>query len=486
MKKITYFALVFSLILSSCSNKEILETPKDYDVIENGLLPALQVKGDSIVKFNLAERMVHYKVPGLSIAIVENGKVKWAKGYGIANTKTGTKVDDQTLFQAGSISKPLAALAALKLVQEGKVDLDEDVNLYLKDWKVPENRFTAEEKVSLRRLLSHTAGMTVHGFPGYQQTDTFPSINDVLNGKGNTAKILVDTIPGSIWRYSGGGYTVMEKLVEDVSGLSLEDYMAQNILQKIGMKNSSYQQPLSKDWQNNISAAYNSKGELLEGLWNNYPEQAAAGLWTTPTDLAKYCMEIQEILKGKENGILPKKIVEDMLTKGKNNWGLGLSIQWEGDSLIFRHGGKNEGFTNEMIAFANHGKAVIIMTNADNGGLLMDEILRAVSNYYEWGINEQEFISVVEMPLADLNGFEGKYKLNFQVPDIGDYLMEMTIEEKHLKVFDPNNGETNILTPIGDSNYIDLSTGLKASVVMENDIPSVTFNGRFTFVKVEG
>lgn len=486
MNKIVQITLLLSLILNSCSHKEVIETTPDSDVIENGLLPAIQVKGDSIIKFKLADRMEHYKVPGLSIAIVENGKIKWAKGYGMANTKTGSKIDEQTLFQAGSISKPVATLAALKLVEEGKVDLDVNVNLYLKDWKVPENRFTEIEKVTLRRLLNHTAGITVHGFPGYQQTDTFPTINDVLNGNGNTAKILVDTIPGSIWRYSGGGFTVMEKLVEDVSRLSLEDYMAKNILQKIGMNNSSYQQPVGKEWQKNISAAYNNKGELLEGLWNNYPEQAAAGLWTTPTDLAKYCLEVQEILSGKENGLLSKKTAEEMLTKGKNNWGLGLSIQWETDSLIFRHGGKNEGFTNEMIAFANQGNAVIIMTNADNGGLLMDEILRAISNYYQWGISEQEFISVVEMPLADLKGFEGSYKLNFQVPEIGDYLMEMTIEEKHLKVFDPNNGETNILSPIGDSNYIDIGTGLKARVELENDTPSVTFNGRFTFVKVEG
>jgi len=158
---------VLCIPFASCQDKESTNVSADIESIENGLLPAIQVKGDSIKKFNIIERMEHHKVPGMSIAIVENGKIKWAKGYGIANTNTGSAVDENTIFQAGSISKPVAALAALKLVQEGKVTLDEDVNTYLKGWQIPDNTFTGEEKVTLRRLLTHTANLTVHGFPGY-------------------------------------------------------------------------------------------------------------------------------------------------------------------------------------------------------------------------------------------------------------------------------------------------------------------------------
>jgi len=223
MKRLWAILLV---VFIGCEYKNDGKILLEINTIENSLIKDIQIKGNSIQKFNILKRMDFYKVPGVSIAVVENGKIKWAKGYGYANTETGTKVDLNTLFQAGSISKPLAALSVLKLFENDSLELNKDANYYLKNWQIPENKFTETKKVTLERLLTHTAGMTVHGFPGYQQTDTFPEIIDVLNGNGNTAKIMVDTIPGSIWRYSGGGYTVMEKVVEDVSGLSLDDYMS--------------------------------------------------------------------------------------------------------------------------------------------------------------------------------------------------------------------------------------------------------------------
>jgi CubicO group peptidase (beta-lactamase class C family) len=247
------------------------------------------------------------------------------------------------------------------LAEDDKVELDLDVSFYLTSWKMDESEFTKEEKITLRKLLTHTAGVTVHGFPGYQQTDRFSTIEQVLNGEGNTAKIVVDTIPGTIWRYSGGGYTIMEKIVEDVSGLPLEEYLEQNILTPLGMNNSTYEQPLPTRFHGNASAAYDSDGKLIEGLWHNYPEQAAAGLWTTPSDLAMYCIGVQDILAGKSDGILSKETIEMMLTKHKGDWGLGPSLVGDADSLRFQHGGKNAGFTNNMMAFAYSGDALIIM-----------------------------------------------------------------------------------------------------------------------------
>ncbi len=335
-------------------------------------------------ELDILQRMNFYDVPGVSIAVVDKGKLEWAKGYGFANTNTGYKVNDKTLFQAGSISKPIAALAALQLVSEGKVRLNSNINNYLKNWKIEENEFTVTEKVTLERLLSHTAGSTVHGFPGYTQKDSFPILETVLNGKGNTDLVKIDVIPGSTWRYSGGGYTVMEKMVEDVSGLPLEVYMEKYVLGPMEMNNSTYAQPLPEIWHSTASAAYNTEGQIVEGLWHNYPEQAAAGLWTTPTDIAKYCIEIQEILSGKKQGVLSKKMVELMLTKHQNNWGLGLSLDGEGAALKFGHGGKNKGFTNSMQAFAHKGSAVIIMTNGDNGSQLIGEIQASIFEHYQW------------------------------------------------------------------------------------------------------
>ncbi len=324
--KIIFFTTTIT-VLFSCTMKKTDTLNLEIQSVENGLMPLNQIKGEDAVTFNILDRMKHYKVPGVSIALVENGQLKWAKGYGIANTDTNKAVDTNTLFQAGSISKPLAALSALHLVQQGKLDLDTNVNEYLLDWKLPENEFTISEKVTLRRLLTHTAGITVHGFPGYNQTDKFPTISQVLDGEGNTSKIELDTIPGSIWRYSGGGYTVMEKIVEDTSQLSLDAYMHKFILPQLGMHKSTFEQPIDKEHYSNLSAAYNYQGNIVKGLWHNYPEQAAAGLWTTATDLAQYAIEIYKIYNGKKNSILTKETVNAMLTKHKGDWGLGPALK---------------------------------------------------------------------------------------------------------------------------------------------------------------
>ena len=478
MKSFNLFIIILMLIVSSCKNEINKDPIPDINQIENGLLPSILVKGDSIKSFNLEKRMEHYKVPGVSIAIVENGKIKWAKGYGYANTETGTKVNASTLFQAGSISKPLAALSALKLFENDSLELNKDVNYYLKNWQIPENKFTETEKVTLEKLLTHTAGITVHGFPGYQQTDEFPEIIDVLNGNGNTGKIVVDTIPGSIWRYSGGGYTVMEKVVEDVSGLSLDDYMSKNILNPIGMKNSTYQQPIAKEFQNNISAAYDRNGNLIKGLWNNYPEQAAAGLWTTPSDLAMYCIEIQDIAQGKKEGILTKETVQKMLSKHKNDWGLGPSLQNENDSLIFGHGGKNAGFTNDMKAYAYQGNAVIVMTNADNGGDLIGEILRAVSNYYNWGISNQKVIEATNISSDVLIKYVGKFQLENR-----NIIIDFQIIENQLYAKGPNKSFQFVA--ISNSKFIDRETGIEIEFLQNADRTSFLWNNRSKFNKIE-
>ena len=486
MRKI-YLLLTLFILISSCKKeqtKQVKSVDDDISAIENGLLKGIQVKGNTPEVLNIEERMKVHNVPGVSIAVIENGKLKWAKGYGYANTNTNQKVDVNTLFQAGSISKPVAALAALKLVDKGKLDLDANVSTYLKSWKLPDSKFTEIEKVTLRRLLTHTAGMTVHGFPGYTQKDSFPSINAVLNGKGNTPVIYVDTVPGSIWRYSGGGYTVMEKIVEDVSGLPLEDYMAKNILPQMDMTNSTYSQPIKESMQDNISAAYYGDGKIIEGLWHNYPEQAAAGLWTTPSDLAKYLIEIHNIYENGSKGILSKHVVTQMLTKDKNNWGLGPSLRENDNALIFGHGGKNAGFTNDMMAFAKSGDGVIVMTSADNGGRLIGEILRSVSKYYDWGTHNPREVNIVKMPNDELEKYTGKYLLDFQVPDIGDYIIDVTIVDGKIRAIDSDN-EINLFSATEETKFIDLDKGDRIEAKTD-DSGNISFllNGQYNFNKI--
>ena len=484
MKHLIKGLLLLLFVTTACETDNAPTLEDEIKAIETSLSKSIQVKDAPKEFFNIEERMEHYNVPGMTMTVVRNGKIYWAKAYGIADTRDSSKVNTNTMFQAGSISKPLAALGALKLMEENKVDLDTDVNTYLTDWKVEENEFTQEKKITLRRLLTHTAGMTVHGFPGYKPTDSFPSITDVLDGKGNTPRVFVDTKPDSIWRYSGGGYTAMEKVLEDVTGEPLEVYM-QPLLMKMNMDRSTFAQPLPEENQENISLAYNVNGEIIEGLWSNYPEQAAAGLWTTPTDLAKYYIEIFDILNGKEDGILSKETVEKMLTKHKNEWGLGPALGGEGEGFFFGHGGKNEGFSNDMTGFPKTGDAIIVMTSADLGMGLVREIFRAASEYYNWGIAEARVVELAAPNSVNLDAIIGTYVYEEDMPEIGKYYVYLQKEGDQLIVNDPNTGEIEKMSPQDAENFIDLNDGDNIKFTSENDSVKFLWNGRYKFHKVD-
>jgi CubicO group peptidase (beta-lactamase class C family) len=229
--------------------------------VEESLLPAVVVAGDSAPTFSIAARMEHYKVPGVSVAVIHDGKIEWAKGYGAREVGGTDSVTASTRFQAASISKPVAATAALRLVEEGRLELDANVNDALKSWRVPDNEFTAKQPVTLREILSHTAGLTVHGFPGYAVGEKVPSTVDVLDGKGNTDAVRVDTVPGAMWRYSGGGYTVAQLLVHDVTGEPFVAAMQRLVLDPLGMKQSTYEQPLPERLADSAAVAYRSSGQ---------------------------------------------------------------------------------------------------------------------------------------------------------------------------------------------------------------------------------
>lgn len=484
MKYLIKVCALFFSVMALAQQSSVIE---EITSIENGLLPPRIVEGADPIVYNLEERMQALNVPGVSIAVVKDGKIRFAKGYGMANTTTGTKVTEETLFQAGSISKPLAALGALKLVEEGKLDLDKDVNTYLKSWKVPDNTFTNDQKVTLRHLLTHTAGTTVHGFPGYSQKETLPSTSEVLEGKGNTDTVGVDTQPGTNWRYSGGGYTIMELLVEEVTGMELDAYLDPTILSPLGMTHSTYAQPLPKNKHANASAAYTADGNIIEGYWNNYPEQAAAGLWTTPTDLARYYIAVQQIMAGEQTGPLSKSTIEQMLTQHKNDWGLGPTLKMIDGALLFGHGGKNAGFSNNMMGFVNKGDAVVVMTNGDNGTKIMQEILAAVSAQYDWNIINPKTIKTTMPSTEVLEAIAGNFKSKRQLLPTGDYIVEMKNVDGQLTVFDKTDQEVTTFVQIEALTFMDIASGSVLEFKREADqsIKSVTYNRQLEFVRVD-
>ena len=337
------------------------------------------------LRLNLAQAMQVYNVPGLSVAVIDNYQIAWAKGYGVTETGSTTPVGTGTLFQAGSISKPVAATAALTLVEKGKLSLDEDVNQKLKTWKVPENEFTKEQKVTLRRLMSHTAGLTVHGFPGYDVDAPLPTIVEILNGEkpANTDPIRVDFVPGTKFRYSGGGVTIEQLLMIDVTGKAFPALLRETVLDKIGMTASSYEQPPPARAALTADGTYQD-GKPVHGRWHIYPEMAAAGLWTTPTDLAKFAIEIAKSKNGKSNKVLSQQTVEEMLTPVvPQGPGLGFFVD-EKNPGVFGHNGADEGFQALLSMNWQTGNGVAIMANSDNGIAVADLVLRTVAKEYKW------------------------------------------------------------------------------------------------------
>jgi CubicO group peptidase (beta-lactamase class C family) len=354
--------------------------------IEQAILVAPTLQSQAPQRAALSERMALHSVPGASIAVIDDGRVAWARGYGVREAGTHDLVTTRTLFQAASISKPVAAAAALRLAQEGQLDLDEDVNRYLVSWKVPANG-AWQPRVTLRHLLCHGGGTTVHGFPGYRRDRERPTVAQVLAGfsPANTPAVRVDTIPGTQFRYSGGGTTIIQRLLMDVTGKPFAELMRDLVLDPLDMHDSTYEQPLPETRWSAAASGHRTGGGVVEGKWHVYPEQAAAGLWTTPSDLARFALDILRARAGQPGTLLARETVEQMLApQVEEHIGLGFFLDGAGDRLRFHHSGDNEGFKYMLVVYAERGQGAIVMTSGDEGWMLYDEIMRTIAAEYGW------------------------------------------------------------------------------------------------------
>ncbi len=330
--------------------------------------------------------MAFYEVPGVSVAVINDFELDYVEVHGVQSNFTGEPVTAQTLFQAASISKSVSSVGVVRLAQEGTVALDVDVNDYLTSWQVPDNPYQDSEKVTLRRLMSHTAGTTVHGFRGYRYNEPVPTTIQILNGSppANSDPIVVDFVPGSQWRYSGGGYVVMELAVRDVTGMTFPEFIREKVLEPIGMENSTFEQPLPDSLQTSAASGYYADGTAVPGRHHIYPEIAAAALWTTPTDLARFLIEIQRSLRGESNRVLSRGNTELLLTIVMNDYALGFARWTRGGQPYFGHGGANDGFRSLMTAHLSQGYGVVVMTNSDNGSELADAVVQLIGEREGW------------------------------------------------------------------------------------------------------
>ncbi|MDR3740389.1 MAG: serine hydrolase [Terracidiphilus sp.] len=358
---------------------------------------------------DLAERMAALHITGISIAVIHNGRLEWARGFGTEQAG-GKPVTPETRFQAGSISKPLAAMAALRLVEERKLELDEDANTELSSWKIPVGPEAAGKAVTLRELLMHTAGTTVDGFPGYAHGEPVPTLVQVLNGEApaNTPAVKVEAAPGSRWNYSGGGFTIMQMMAIDAAKEPFPKLMHDAVLAQIGMKHSTYDQPLPIGNQP-TATPYNEDGTPVAGGPHTYPEMAAAGLWTTASDLAQYILENQQSLAGHANHVLSQAMTKQMLTPGIGSWGLGVQIGGSKEDPYFTHLGINAGFESLFVGYENHGDGAVVMTNAQGGERLAKELMQSIATEYNWPNFRGKMM--VELNPSVLERYAGTYDL---------------------------------------------------------------------------
>jgi CubicO group peptidase (beta-lactamase class C family) len=397
--------------------------------VESHLVTSFVVKGKPVPFYSIPERMKFHKIPGLSIAFIDGDQIQWIKYYGVKQNGSSEPVTEETIFQVGSVSKPVTAALVLTLAREGKVDLDTDVNKYLKDWQIPENKFTQNEKVTLRRLLSHSAGATVHGFNGYTNTETIPTLEQILKGEtpAKNNPIVIDTVPGSIWRYSGGGYTVAQKVLEDVSGKSMHQYAQEKMFSKLNMKKSFFLQPLSKKENKSAATGHTVFGKAFESNFVQ-PELAAGGLWTSPSDLAKLFIELNKESKGKSDLLLDQPLATLMITPQMRNWALGLQVN--GPMLL--HPGSCEGFRAVLAYNKLKSQGVIMMTNGESGDNLMREILNSIRSVYQWELPGPRERDIASLSPEQYKKYCGKYQIG------ADLVLDIRYESENLKVYKDN------------------------------------------------
>ncbi len=381
--------------------------------IEADLEPVIQPRNGPVVRHTLAEEMAAHHLPALSIAVADGGRIVWAKAYGLADVADAVAATTGTVFQAGSISKPVAASAAMQLIQEGKLRLDTPANDQLKSWRIPDSAFTGDQPVTLRHLLTHTGGLTVHGFPGYAAGVPVPTVAQVLAGKppANTPAVLVERRPGTVWNYSGGGITIAQLMMTDVTGQPFPVLLRERVFKPLGMSASTYEQPLPASRRDG-AAGYLADGMPVAGRFHTYPEMAAAGLWTTPSDLVRWAIALQRANDGQSARLMSQASAKAMLTPGLGSWGLGIMINGApgpAEGMRFSHGGDDWGFKAQLVGYMTGGRVIAVMANGDDGDVVNQELLAAVARAYGWKGFEPHLVDTVTISAAERAEITGRY-----------------------------------------------------------------------------
>jgi CubicO group peptidase (beta-lactamase class C family) len=378
-------ALVLSLFaLTACATAGSPANDPHLAAIENGM-PEIPLTGEAPLRMTLSQWMEALAVPGVSIAVIDDYQVVWAHGFGVADANTRAPMTDETVLQAGSIAKPLAAMAALRMVEQEQLSLDGDINDSLTSWRLANNEFTTQEHVTLRRLLSHTSAVTPGGFDGYEPGAPTPTVPQILDGAppANSQAAQVMATPGTVMAYSGPAYTIVQLALTERANKPFPELMRETIFAPLGMASSTYEQPLPSRFEQRAASGHTWGGGVVSGRWRIHPEMAAAGLWTTPTDLAQVAIEMARATRGESQRVLSQQMAQRMLTEERESSALGWMLGSAGGGMFWHNGG-TQGYRASMRMYAETGDGFVFLSNSDNGHDVVFQLTNAVAAEWAW------------------------------------------------------------------------------------------------------
>ncbi|WP_263366657.1 beta-lactamase family protein [Edaphobacter bradus] len=435
------FAYLCALLVPQIHSQTAQSAQQRMQAVQGRLSRYVAIRGGKTDDMNLDSQMKALGVPAVSIAAIRNGAIDWARAYCVCSIE-GVPVSTETLFGAASIAKPVTAFGVLKLVEQGKIDLDANVNQYLTRWKIPDNQFTVKQKVTVRELLNHTSGIGTHNGEIYDPSSPIPTLLQLLEGEkpARTPPVRVEAVPGTKFAYSNGGYLVLSLLIEDVTGESFAPYMKRTVLDPIGMKHSTFDAPLPLKWRARAATAYGADGKLsVPPSKFVEPNLAAGGLWSTATDLAKFLLEVQSEYDGQSHKVLQQQTVRMMVSPDKGitsprRWGLGFEVGGSQENPYIRHEG-SAFFQDDMVEYLD-GNGIVVMTSGGGGGELAEEVIRSAGTVYDFPDFKSIEHSVVDLPASIMGAYVGTYAY-----------IKVALEDDHLTAEIPSGSPAARLYP---------------------------------------